>query len=251
MKNYSVVTSFNLKYYQEIAKNNILFLDKFWPVTNSINLYHQLTEIDNCFSSRVQWVDLYKQCPELPEFAEKWKNHPKANGTHSTKPGMSFRWNAIKFCHKTFAIWNQAKIQKNGWLIWLDCDTIVKKEVNNSFLETICPDNYSISFMGRPGKYSECGFIGFNLDRPETRNFLLEWENLYLSGKFIDLEETHDSWTFDYLRLRSPEKWFFNVNSSAITNKNPFSQSLLGNYIAHAKGDSKQKTTKKIINRIN
>lgn len=251
MKNYSVVTSFNLKYYQEIAKNNILLLDKFWPTTDSINLYHQLNNTDNIFSSRVKWFDLYKMCPELPEFAEKWKEHPKANGTHSTKPGMAFRWNAIKFCHKTFAIWHQAKQQQSGWLIWLDCDTIVKKPLTESFLQSVCPANYSISFMGRPGKYSECGFIGFNLDRPETRIFLSEWENLYLSGEFINLKETHDSWTFDYLRLQKPENLFFNVNSKAISRKNPFAQSLLGDYIAHAKGDSKEKTTKKIMNRVN
>lgn len=248
---YSVITSFNKDYYNSIAKNNILLLDKFWPPGNSIYLYHQLDTIDNVFSDRITWIDLYKECSDLPIFATKWKDHPKANGTYSSKPNMAFRWNAIKFCHKTFAIWHRAKHQKDGWIIWLDCDTVVKQPIDNNLLRTICPNEFSISFMGRPGKYSECGFIGFNLDKKESRKFLLEWEDLYLSEKFLELDETHDSYTFDWLRKQKDPNIFFNVNQNAKTNKNPFSQSLLGSYIAHAKGSDKLNKVEKIKNRFN
>lgn len=248
---YNILTSFNTKYYQEIAKDNLLLLDKCWPKNYSINLYHQLDTVDDVFSDRTKWFDLYEKCPELVKFSETWKDHPKANGTHSLKPNMGFRWNAIKFCHKTFAIWHCAKMQQDGWLIWLDCDAVVFKSVDDNFLNTTCPGNYAISYMGRPGKYSECGFIGFNLSKLETRDFLQEWEELYLSGKFIELPETHDSWTFDWIRKQRDPSLFFNVNSKAITDKNPFAQSLIGSHIAHAKGSGKQKQTARILNRIN
>lgn len=246
MKKYTVLTSFNEKYWNEIAKDNVLQLDKHWPKNENIVLYHQLSEIhDSLFSSRVVWYDLYKSCPELPVFAEKYKNEIKANGAS----GTNFRLNAIKFCHKTFAIWNLAKIIDSGWLIWLDCDAFVFEDIDYNFLENICPDQYMISYMGRPGKYSECGFIGFNLSNPESKKFLESWEDLYISGKFLDLKETHDSWTFDYLRNCLDPKKFFNVNSTATTNKNPFRQSLLGSKIAHAKGDQKVKQSNKLKNR--
>lgn len=248
---YNIITSFNEKYWLEIAKENITLLDRHWPTSYQIGLYHQLSFSENVFSDRVKWFDLYEKCPELPQFVENWKDHPKANGTHSLKPNMGFRWNAIKFCHKTFAIWHHAKIQKNGWLIWLDCDAVVFKQVEDNFLKTICPDDYAVSYMGRPGKYSECGFIGFNLSKKESREFLLEWEDLYLSGKFIELQETHDSWTFDWIRKQKDPSLFFNVNSKAVTDKNPFSQSLIGSHIAHAKGNGKQKQTARILNRVN
>lgn len=241
---YNVLTSFNEKYWLEIARNNVMLLDAHWPRNYQINLYHQLSQIEE-ISPRVKWHDLYETCPELPAFSKKYKDEIKANGAN----GTNFRLNAIKFCHKTFAVWRQAKIQSSGWLIWLDCDAIIKKPINDQFLKTVCPDSYAISFMGRPGKYSECGFMGFNLDRPETRQFLSEWEDLYLSGKFLELPETHDSWTFDWIRKQKPSELFFNVNSAAITNKNPFSQSLLGPYIAHAKGADKVKQTERIIGR--
>jgi len=245
---YNIITSFNQKYWEEIAKENVSLLDKNLPLIAEIKLYHELPAVDDIFSERVSWYDLYTYCPELPKFALKWKDNPKANGAGNKK--NSFRWNAIKFVHKTFAIWHAAKMQESGWLIWLDCDATLFKTADESFLKLICPDKFSISFMGRPGKYSECGFIGFNLNRSETRDFLDEWEELYLSGKFIELPETHDSWTFDYIRKQKNSRLFFNVNSKAITNKNPFSQSLLGSHFAHAKGSQKEKQQYKILKRV-
>lgn len=244
MSSYSVVTSFNEKYWLEIARKNTILLDSYWPEKYQISLYHQLPFIEK-ISDRVRWYDLYDMCPELSAFANKYKYEVKANGAGNT----NFRLNAIKFCHKTFAIWHQAKLQPSGWLIWLDCDVIVKKCISDNFLKAICPNGYAVSFMGRPGKYSECGFIGFNLDRTESRQFLLEWEDLYISGKFLELSETHDSWTFDWIRKQKSTELFFNVNAAAITNKNPFSQSLLGSYMAHAKGADKARQTERIIGR--
>jgi hypothetical protein len=117
-------------------------------------------------------------------------------------------------------------------------------------MKKVCPDNYMISFMGRPGKYSECGWIGFNMSHPKTLDFILEWEDLYLSGDFINLKETHDSYTFDYFRLKWDEKLFFNVNSQAKTRKNPFSQSMIGTHIVHAKGADKDYVIDRYKNRL-
>jgi len=243
---YNVLTSFNQKYWDEIAKTTVSELDSNWIKNHKIFLYHELDNIPKInFSNRVTWVDLYNTCPELPKFGAKWKDHPKANGA------KNFRTDAIKFVHKTFAIWHRAKLQKEGWLIWLDVDALVYKQIDDIFLKTVCPDNYMISFMGRPGKYSECGWIGFNMSHPKTLDFINEWEDLYLSGDFINLPETHDSWTFDWIR----KKWnlpelFFNVNSEAKTNKHPFAQSLIGTNIVHAKGSDKEFLINRFQNRL-
>lgn len=243
---YSVLTSFNEKYWNEIGYETVAFLDNNWAANESISLYHELKNIPTSLSNRCHWIDLYQSCPDLIKFINQWKDHPNANGI---KKG--FRSNAIKFVHKTFAIWDAVTHQKDGWLIWLDVDALVHKKVNKTFLEKVCPENYMISFMGRPGKYSECGWIGFNLSHPCTKKFIAEWENLYLSGDFISLPETHDSWTFDYIRQRweQPEL-FFNVNKDAKTNKNPFAQSLIGSNIVHAKGSDKEYLINRFKNRL-
>lgn len=243
---YNVLTSFNQKYWEEIGETTIAKLDSNWQDTSEIFLYNQLEKIPpNSFSQRVHWLDLYSSCPQLPVFVEQWRENPKANGA------KNYRTNAVKFVHKTFAIWHCARLQNSDWLIWLDVDAFVYKKIDETFLKKVCPDHYMISYMGRPGKFSECGWIGFNLSHPDTRKFLDEWENLYLSGKFIELKETHDSYTFDVIRLswNKPEL-FFNINSQAKTNKNPFSQSLIGSNIVHAKGDDKDYLINRFVNRL-
>jgi hypothetical protein len=246
---HTILTSFNETYWQEVAQDNVRKMDQLWPESENILLYHQLLKIDTSFSNRVHWIDLYQSCPELIEFSNRWKDDLRANGKSGKK--NAFRQNAIKFCHKTFAIWHAARQQKNGWLIWLDCDAIVLKKIDNEFITTVCPDNKCISYIGRKGKYSECGFVGYNLDRPETRKFLELWENFYLSGEFINHSETHDSWTFDYIRksFDNPDL-FCDLNAASTTDKNPFANSLIGTHIAHAKGSDKIKTTAKLNKQI-
>jgi hypothetical protein len=242
---YNIITSFNETYWKEIAKDNVRRLDEFWSVDGQILLYHQLPNIDSSFSNRVQWIDLYQACPKLLVFADRWKDDLRANGLSGKK--NSFRWNAIKFCHKTFAIWHAAKNQKTGWLIWLDCDAILLKSIDKDFLRKVCPSDKCVSYLGRKGKYSECGFVAYNLDRPETRKFLEDWENLYISGEFVNLQETHDSWTFDHIRKSfNDPNLFCDLNILSTTDKNPFNNSLIGTHLVHAKGTDKIKTTAKL-----
>lgn len=242
---YTILTSFNETYWLEVAQDNVRKMDQFWPHSEKILLYHQLSKIDTSFSNRIQWIDLYQACPGLLDFSDKWKDDLRANGKSGKK--NAFRQNAIKFCHKTFAIWHAARQQKNGWLIWLDCDAIMLKKIDNDFITKAFPDNKCVSYLGRKGKYSECGFVGYNLDRPETRKFLELWEDFYLSGEFINHAETHDSWTFDHIRksFDNPDL-FCDLNAASITDKNPFGNSLIGTHMAHAKGSDKIKTTAKL-----
>jgi len=245
---YTIITSLNQKYWDEGAKENSHFLDKNWISNESIYVYHEFQSIpQHQLSNRVQWVDLYKSCPGIKEFGDKWKNHPHANGSD----GTNFRLNAIKFVHKTFAIWHRAKVQQTGYLVWLDCDAFVYNKINDSFVSTIFDKNKMIAYIGRPGKYSECGFLIFNLDHPDTHNFLNRWETLYTSGDFINLLETHDSWTFDHIRKEwgKPEL-FFDLNKEALTKKNPFGSSKIGSYISHAKGDNKKDKLAKLQRKL-
>lgn len=235
MYHYNILTSFNEKYFQEVAQQTVSYLDQYWISSGNVYLYHELNSIPSHLSSRVVWRDLYSHCPEIEEFGIKWKDHPSANGS------KNFRTDAIKFVHKTFAIWHCAKNSNSDWLVWLDCDACFYKPIDQNFLDIVFNENYNISYLGRPKRYSECGFLAFNLKNKETIDFLNEWENLYVSGEFINLPETHDSWTFDFIRKSwKNQDMFNNLNSEAKTNKNPFSQSKIGSYVMHAKGKDKK-----------
>lgn len=243
---YKIITSFNEKYWQEVADENTKFLDANWAENQPVIFYHELNHIPtHGYSKRVRWLDLYDNCPLIEKFIEEWKDHPNANGA------KNFRTNAVKFVHKTFAIWHACKTLDSGWLVWIDSDACLYKSIDINFIHTVFPNDKMICYLGRPGKYSECGFLGFNLDHKECKTFLSDWEDLYLSGKFINLPETHDSWTFDFIRKKYEQSLFHNLNASATTNKNPFSQSLIGPYFAHAKGDKKNEKLQKIKLRTN
>lgn len=247
---YNILTSFNQKYWDEIARDNVKLLDENWFADNKILLYHQLPKEEKNFSNRVCWLDLYKECPDLVNFAEKWKDEPRANGTFTQKSNTAFRWNAIKFAHKTFAIWHAAKLQESGWLVWVDCDAFLFKKVDDNFKNKIFPESKGICYLGRKSKYSECGFLAFNLNLSETRKFLNDWENLYLSGDFLKCQETHDSFLFDCMRLANNKNLFYDLNEFSTTDKNPFSNSLLNTHFAHAKGDGKAKTSNKLKSKL-
>lgn len=247
---YNILTSFNQRYWDEVARENTLALDRNWS-GGDIFLYHELKTLQESqlFSNRVNWLDLYQTCPEIKIFGEAWKDNPKANGGDGA--GGNFRLNAIKFVHKTFAIWHRAKNQTSGWVVWLDCDAFVYKKIDEYFLRTVFPTDKMSVYVGRPGKYSECGFLGFNMSHPDASKFLTEWENLYLSGEFVNLPETHDSWTFDYIRKKwSRPELFLDLNAGTETNKNPFSHSKIGPYIMHSKGSDKGKQLERFKNRM-
>lgn len=234
---YTVLTSFNQSYWNELTSSTTQELDKNWHKKSKILFYHELDPSiveasKSRFSNRVEWIDLYKDCPALPKFVDQWKDHPKANGH------KGFKWNAVKFCHKTFAIWQAVRKTKTGWLVWLDADSIFYQPFDEKFINLVFRPGLIASYVGRPHKYSECGFLAFNLDNPETHKFMEQWEHLFVSGEFIDLPQTHDSYTFDIMRQKFDSRYFFDLNVKK-SGKHPIHASVVGPYINHSKGKDK------------
>lgn len=246
---YNIVTSVNEYYWNEVAHKTLLELDKNWISNGKIFVYHELKQelvdtIKNNFSSRVIWLNLYKIVPELPAWIEKWKDHPKANGYGTG----AWRDHAIKWAHKTFAYIHQCLEQKKDWVIWLDCDALLFKPIDNKFLKSICDDSKAVAYIGRKGNYSECGFLAFNLNQPVGLEFINELKNLYDSGKFTKISETHDSFLFDAVRkekFTSREDMFDDLNAYSKTDKNPFGHSRIGTHFWHGKGANKAGTLAK------
>lgn len=248
---YDILTSFNDYYWEEVANQTVKKLDENWYSTGNIHLYHQLNKekvekLKPMFSSRVHWYDLYETVPELPQFIEKFKDHPKANGNGKGE----WRIHAIKWVHKTFPLLRHMQSNPNGWLFWLDSDAECFKKIDNSFLKTICNEKKIVSYLGRKGNYSECGFMGYNLNHPETHKFINMWWNIYPAGDFAKISETHDSYIFDAMRSQFGKPDLFDdLNSHSNSNKNPFGNSKIGSHFLHAKGNNKKATLQKMTRR--
>ena len=108
-----------------------------------------------------------------------------------------------------------------------------------------------LTFLGREryalkdgGKYPECGFVGYNLQHPNTQEFVAEWEKLYITNEVFKLLEWHDSFVFWHLARKFQEKYNIQVNDIGygknVKGHHVFVNSELGLYMDHMKGKRKK-----------
>lgn len=250
---HTIVTSLNKKYWDSTSKINIESWDANLDPSVTIVIYSE-DEIDTRnLSDRVIVRNLYQEAPELVEFKNKHKDNPHYNGQIGRKlegKPKAFKWKGIKFAHKTFAIFSEAKKQQTGYLMWLDADVLIHQQIDKDFLDYLCPPNKSISYLGRPAEYDECGLMGYNLDTDLAVEFLQRFEAEYING-LDHLRETHDSWVFFQLRLSYDDQTgFHNLNPTPKDNKSPFNNSGINERMVHTKGKSKERLQQKFLKRF-
>ncbi len=209
--NFTVVTTFHQPGYEQYGRRMIESFLKNWPQEVILVVY---AENCNVVESAPNLIvrDLHQSSPELVAFKEKWKNVPKANGDVSADPirsrrkdaGKGFKWHAIRFAHKVYSIFDCARKSNSDILIWMDADTVCHSPITIKNLESMIPADKDLCYLGRKGKYSECGLYSMNLRSQATQDFLKEFQNFYDEaerGIFL-LEEWHDSFVFDAVRQR-------------------------------------------------
>jgi hypothetical protein len=133
-------------------------------------------------------------------------------------------------------------------LIWMDADTICHSPITMAEIERLCPMDKDICFLGRKGKYTECGLYAMNLKSEKVRRFLAKFQRYYDDAEngIFTLEEWHDSYVFDAVRK------LFDLNeldwsSHLIAGEgHPLINSEWGAYLDHLKGDRKQAARSKL-----
>ena len=127
-------------------------------------------------------------------------NFPAAKGMLWGGDQRSYEYDVNRFCRKSFAQIDAAiKFANEGGssLYWLDADI----EFFNSFdlpsLETTC-----MAFLGRGEVHSCASFLGWNLKHPKCKSFFEYYWSLYITGTVFTLNEWHDSYVVDWLRVK-------------------------------------------------
>ena len=244
---YTVITTFHPEGLQQYGQRMINTFESNWPKEVDLMVCAEncqpVTSRDN---TRV--YDLLEVSPELRSFVERHRDNPMAHGLAGPpevyNPKKAFRWNAVRFAYKVFSVAFCASQLKNGWMIWVDADSHTHSKMTIDWLESVCPGDTMISYLGRGEKYhSECGWVGYNLDHPETRKFINDFVNMYNTDNIFNEREWHDSYIWDVIRKRyQPTNQFHNLNPS-YDNKglagHPFINSELGRYMDHVKGKRK------------
>jgi hypothetical protein len=257
--NFSVVTTFHRAGYEQYGKRMIETFIKTWPKDIKLYVYSENCEVSESAPNLIV-KDLHQSSPPLVAFKQKWKDVPKANGDVTQDPvrskrkdaGKGFKWHAIRFAHKVYSIFACANECNTDILIWMDADTICHSPITIKDLERMIPTDRDLCYLGRKGKYSECGLYSMNLRSQMTRNFLSEFQRVYdraEDGIFL-MDEWHDSFVFDEVRKRFPAlqqlDWAANLydlrpkpgNSNG--EGHPLINSEWGAWLDHLKGGRKK-----------
>jgi len=244
---YTVITSFHEEGLKQYGQRMIRSFERYWPAEVDLivcaeNCQPQITRNNS------RMYDLMQVSNNCRAFVERHRNNPLAHGqagpSEVWNPRKAFRWNAVRFAYKVFSVALCADNLSTGWMIWLDADTHTHSPVPVDWLSRVCPDSAMISYLGRGEKYhSECGWVAYNLDHPETRNFIRDFVGMYNTDRIFDEREWHDSYIWDVIRKQyQPNNNFFNLNPSWNDKGlagHPFINSELGLYMDHVKGDRK------------
>jgi hypothetical protein len=263
-----VITSYKPGTWEKYADRCVQSILDNWPEIN-VNVYHEgPCDETGKLHPRLEWIDLHEAQTELKNFKERHKNDPVAHGELQQIPGGvkrlpeaggmdrgkgSYLWDAVRFANKVFCVTHAIKTsvaKEYDYVIWLDADTYTFRPMPRNFLESFCPADTMLTYLGREnpklndgGKYPECGFVCYNLRHTEIQNFAQEWEELYITDNVFKLLEWHDSYVFWHLsKIYRKEK---NVKMhdigywKGVKGHHVFINSELGLYIDHMKGKRK------------
>jgi hypothetical protein len=254
----AVVTTFHEEGLKKYAQRMIDTFCTNWPEEIKLHIYPEKCNPAIRNHNHVTLTDL-DSVKELTEFKDRWKGVPKANGDVSKDPvrsrrkdsGKGFKWHAVRFAHKVYAIFDCAKNTDADILIWMDADTICHSPITMQDLCKMIPADSELCYLGRKGKYSECGLYSMNLRSPNVQAFLKEFQRFYDQAEhgIFQLDEWHDSFVFDAVRVKFPQMrqldWAAHLHDlrpapgMSSGEGHPLINSQWGAWLDHLKGDRK------------
>ena len=255
-RRYAVVTTCHAAGYRDYGQIMVETYLKHWPEEVPLLLYHEGFEPPSV-PGRIETHDLVAASPALMDFKARHLGNPRAHGKVQPRrrlrigpisiptpiPGKkaAYRWDAVRFAHKSFAIFDAARRTDADTLIWVDADTRFFADVDMAELAALAPPDSAVSCLRRPN-HSECGFVVYNLRHPETRRLLDEFEAMYSQDLLFAEREFHDSFLFDVVRVRAEARGARThdiAEGAGARASHVLINSRLGRFMDHMKGDRK------------
>tara|TARA_R110000868_G_scaffold184027_1_gene425451 strand:- start:205 stop:987 length:783 start_codon:yes stop_codon:yes gene_type:complete len=238
---YTVCTTFNANGHEKYGRRMIETFLQSWPQDVVLKVYAEGCAVDQT-APNLEVLDLESVSTELVAFKNTWRDVPKANGNIGVKgQGKEFKYQAVRFAHKVYAIFHAARHATTDWLIWMDADMVCHSPMTAKKLNEFFPDSSDLCFAGRSRKFTECGLYGMHVTEPAVQAWLADFQHMYddaESGIFT-LAEWHDSYVFDAVRQRHALReldWTGHLNMGE---GHPLINCEWGAYIDHLKGERK------------
>lgn len=249
-RKFAVVTTFNQAGLDLYGQKMIDSFERNWPAEVDLYVYAEgcrpTTTRENTYIRELNDV------ADIVAFKNKWRNVPKANGLENPKGRVDshkgFKWDAIRFSHKVYSIFDCAKSllkSRTDVLVWMDADTLCHSPMSMDFLEDFIPNKHSVAYFNREPKWPECGFYSMNLRDAMTHRFLSRFQWVYDNAEegIFTMKEWHDSFVFfEVVKEFRKIAEFDEVNLSNVTisgEGHPIINSRIGAYIDHMKGERK------------
>jgi hypothetical protein len=250
----AIVTSFNRKLYDYYGKYFIKsWLRKSWPC--DLYVYHEgwTPQIDCVMTGKDPDKITYRNTLELnsPNIQNFIERNDKKNVYSTVKGepekiihGTDYRRDAIRFCYKAFSLTHAGleflEQKKYKRMFWIDADVeFINSPTEREIFENLLPRQFLVSYLGRPSYYSECGFVGYNLEHPSCGAFLQKFRDMYDKDLLFQEKEWHDSYVWDMVRT----KFFTNEAVFNYVRKDfehirghPWPHTYLANWMIHLKG---------------
>lgn len=228
----AVVTTFSPKGYEVYGKRFIESFRKYWPDKVPLYIFYEGEKQPGWDGpSPGTWVPLDND-----------KDRAAFMARHTDKSDLDYRFRAVMYSHK---VWAMTAPQVRGLadhLLWLDADSETFAPVTDKHIEDITALPGQIgSYLGRPFyKHTETGFLSFALKNGGDR-FLDEMRRMYVMDEVYSLPEWHDCMVFDTVRKRFERQGyrFRNICPEART-LSVFEQSPLKDFIRHNKGPDRK-----------
>jgi hypothetical protein len=254
-RRFSVVTTFNQSGYDRYASRMIdTFLEN-WPEDIDLYVYAEDAHVTQQ-NPRLHVIDYHQAVPALVAFKTRYRDDDRANGRRATgpvdrkgkQPGIGFRWDAIRFSHKVYAVCDHARRRLSDVMLWMDADMVCHSPITIGFIESQIPDGVGVAYMGRAKKFSECGLYSLDLRQPATQQFVEWFQEAYDDAEngIFRMQEWNDCWVFDRIRERTQAalpswrqlNWTANFPKQG--EGHPLPNTPWGAYLDHLKGRRKE-----------
>lgn len=182
--------------------------------------------------------NMYNDIPQCKEFVD------RHNNDFHMKYKSNYRFDAVRFCYKVYAYTDMIlNSEAEDGIIFIDADSVFHGKVDLDWVKQfIHRGDCMMTYLGRGDHYSECGFIYFNMNHPEIKNFAREMQDMYNTDQLLGEAEWHDSWIFDVVRKRFESRGVKNYNigdGQWGENGHVQARSILGTVYDHTKGARK------------
>lgn len=253
-RKFSVVTTFNQSGYDRYASRMIDTFLVTWPQDIELYVYAEDCNVVQRHG-RLHTIDFHAEVPALVAFKTRYRDDDRANGRLATgpvdrkgkQPGIGFRWDAIRFSHKVYAVCDHARRGISDVMLWMDADMVCHSLITREFIESQIPDGVGVAFLGRAKKFTECGLYSLDLRQPGTRQFIEWFQHAYDDAEngIFKMQEWNDCWVFDRTREQIqaafPEwqqlNWTENFPKQG--EGHPLPNTPWGAYLDHLKGRRK------------